>query len=489
VEEVALPEQLMTRFRTLSFEKLERIDAAWAALTRGGGSDAMEQELFRDLHTLKGDARVVGYEDVSVLCQHVEDLLFAARDRRYRVHEDVDIVLTMALQFIGMLLRKKRGAARAGIDLAGFVKQIEEVITEWLRRSSHAPQGLETPPLVRFGEVRMRLARSTHDKLSTAATNVFLEHVRAEGETRERLHAIWQTLAAELREADTVALRPWFEQHATATAALASELGKTVDVKIETSDDAVVGARVLDAIGTGIVHSLRNAIDHGIKRATGTVVLRAHVSDDQVIVTVTDDGVGIDHALVRQRAIDAGLMTADQAARVTDAEIEPIVFRPGFSTQPVVTEVSGRGVGLDAARAAIERIGGTIALASSSSGVCVTISAPRVLTTSLVSVFASAHACVRLAVMAPWRVVGEAAGDGVDPAALIGLPATRDGSARPYRFTRGGRDDLTLVCGGAPEYALAARECPTTERDLVEVVRIGDEELLLVRPELCRGAP
>jgi len=190
---------------------------------------------------------------------------------------------------------------------------------------------------------------------------------------------------------------------------------------------------------------------------------------------------------VRQRAIDAGLMTAEHAARVTNAEIEPLVFRPGFSTQPVATEVSGRGVGLDAARAAVERIGGTIALVSSSSGVRLTIVAPRVLTTSLVSVFAAAHAPVRLAVMAPWRVIGEAAGDGIDPATRIGLRATREGTPRPFRFTRGGRDDVTLVCGGQPEYALAARECPTTDQDLVEVVRIGDEELLLVRPELCRG--
>ncbi len=135
-----VPENLLARFQALSFERLERIDSGWTALTQGTAPPTLERDVFRDVHTLKGDARVIGFREVALLSQRLEDLLVAAKARRFRVHDDVDIVVTMAIQFIGMLLRKRGDAPRMGIDLDGFVRQIDDVLTEWLRRASEAPK-------------------------------------------------------------------------------------------------------------------------------------------------------------------------------------------------------------------------------------------------------------------------------------------------------------------------------------------------------------
>src|SRR5690242_6330606 len=134
-----LPDSVIEKFRSVTQERLERIDAGWNALTRGTASPKADADLLRELHTLKGDARVVGFVDVGVLCQRLEDVVTASRARHYQVHEDVDIVVTMAIQFVAMLVRRRADTARSGIDLDGFLRQIEHVIHECLRRSSEVP--------------------------------------------------------------------------------------------------------------------------------------------------------------------------------------------------------------------------------------------------------------------------------------------------------------------------------------------------------------
>jgi chemotaxis protein histidine kinase CheA len=100
-----VPEVLMARFRAAAMLRLERIDKAWAALVRGEASADTDAEMLRDVHTLKGDAKVVGLVDASLLVQRLEDLLGAARERHYSVHDDVDIVVTLANLFLGLLVR------------------------------------------------------------------------------------------------------------------------------------------------------------------------------------------------------------------------------------------------------------------------------------------------------------------------------------------------------------------------------------------------
>src|SRR5262249_23305796 len=128
--------------------------------------------------------------------------------------------------------------------------------------------------------------------------------------------------------------------------------------------------RLLDVLRAPLVHLVRNAVDHGIempddrvaagKHPGGAITLRAQRAGHPVVVEVEDDGAGIDPARVREVAIARGLATAEAVAALADPELHALLFRAGFSTRGQVTEVSGRGVGLDVVRGAVASLSGQI---------------------------------------------------------------------------------------------------------------------------------
>ncbi len=150
---------------------------------------------------------------------------------------------------------------------------------------------------------------------------------------------------------------------------LAVELGKRVSLMVEGSETEM-DRTILEAIKDPLTHVVRNAIDHGLERpevrvqagkpAEGQLKLRAFHEGGQVIIGISDDGAGIDRERVVRKALDRGLISAEQASRLTDREVFALVFLPGFSTAERVTSISGRGVGMDVVKKNIERIGGTV---------------------------------------------------------------------------------------------------------------------------------
>jgi two-component system chemotaxis sensor kinase CheA len=129
---------------------------------------------------------------------------------------------------------------------------------------------------------------------------------------------------------------------------------------------------ILDAIAEPLTHLVRNAVSHGIettaerrqsgKPAQGRVRLNAYHQGNQVVVEVSDDGRGIDAQKIRNKAIELGMLKPEEAARLTEAEILDFIFRPGFSTAEQVTEVSGRGVGMDVVQSVLHRLKATISV-------------------------------------------------------------------------------------------------------------------------------
>ena len=150
---------------------------------------------------------------------------------------------------------------------------------------------------------------------------------------------------------------------------IAKQCGKDVQLVVR-GQDTDLDKGLLDAIAEPLTHLVRNAVDHGIesaedrrrtgKSAQGTVRLDAYHQGNQVIVEVSDDGHGIDARKVKARAIERGSVSADQAARMTDSEVLQLIFHPGFSTAEKITEVSGRGVGLDVVQSVLQRLKGTV---------------------------------------------------------------------------------------------------------------------------------
>src|SRR3954468_20417095 len=150
---------------------------------------------------------------------------------------------------------------------------------------------------------------------------------------------------------------------------LASQFGKQVRIEME-GKETELDKTIIEAIKDPLTHIVRNSIDHGIeapderraagKNEEGVLFLRAYHEGGQVNIEIKDDGAGIDLERVRAKAVERGLVTAEQAARMNDREAVNLIFLPGLSTAEKVSNVSGRGVGMDVVRTNIEKIGGTL---------------------------------------------------------------------------------------------------------------------------------
>jgi two-component system chemotaxis sensor kinase CheA len=180
-----------------------------------------------------------------------------------------------------------------------------------------------------------------------------------------------ERLTAALRENSMnirmIPIRGTFEKFRRLVHDLARDLGKDVELTLEGSDTEL-DKTVIEQLGDPLMHLIRNSMDHGIetpevraasgKRSPATIHLSARHAGANVLIGITDDGAGIDANAVRERAVERGLIGRD--ACLSDAEVYALIFQPGFSTAKQVTDVSGRGVGLDVVRQRVESLRGTV---------------------------------------------------------------------------------------------------------------------------------
>lgn len=150
---------------------------------------------------------------------------------------------------------------------------------------------------------------------------------------------------------------------------VSKELGKDINLTIE-GEETELDRTVIDEIGDPIMHLLRNSLDHGVespddreakgKPRTGEVGLIARHEGNNVVIMITDDGAGIDADKIRRKAVEKGMISQDEADRLDDAEAVRLIFLPGFSTAEQITDISGRGVGMDVVRSKIEALSGHV---------------------------------------------------------------------------------------------------------------------------------
>ena len=154
---------------------------------------------------------------------------------------------------------------------------------------------------------------------------------------------------------------------------LAHKLGKKIELRME-GEDTELDKNLVDALADPMVHMVRNCCDHGIelprdrvkagKNETGTVLLAAAQQGDHILLRISDDGQGMDPVLLRQVAVKKGILDKAAAERLSDAEALDLVFAPGFSTNTVVTDISGRGVGMDVVKTNINKLNGSVRVLS-----------------------------------------------------------------------------------------------------------------------------
>lgn len=205
--------------------------------------------------------------------------------------------------------------------------------------------------------------------IKTRLEDIKDNNYQAQRETIEYLERITSSLHDAVMKARMVPIENVFNRFPRVVHDLSRELSKKINLVIEGAETEL-DRTVIDEIGDPLIHLIRNAADHGIedpqerinkgKPEQGTIYLKAYQDGNNVVIEVSDDGKGIDLSKVLKKAVDAGLVTEEQSKNLKEYEIISFLFKPGFSTAGMVTDISGRGVGLDVVKTKIESLGGSI---------------------------------------------------------------------------------------------------------------------------------
>ncbi|WP_096198901.1 chemotaxis protein CheA [Bacillus sp. FJAT-45350] len=192
-------------------------------------------------------------------------------------------------------------------------------------------------------------------------------------ETVERMSRISGDLQEIILNMRMMPVEQVFNRFPRMVRSLSKDLNKKVNLQI-IGADTELDRTIIDEIGDPLVHLIRNSIDHGVetpekrreagKPEEGTVVLKAYHSGNNVFIEIEDDGAGIDREKILKKALDNGVVTEEEVSKMTDQQIYGLLFASGFSTAEKITDVSGRGVGLDVVRTTFESLGGIVTVDS-----------------------------------------------------------------------------------------------------------------------------
>lgn len=366
---------LLEAFVAESDEGLREAEDALLALERRPEDAASLASVFRVVHTLKGNSGIFGFEPMTRLAHAMEDLLDRVRGGRTVVSNGT---ITLLLEAVDVL----RGLLFAS-DRARPLSEGEEQLVEHLRRADAMQL---SPATVASSAGAQRVARTLRidlaklDRLLDVSGEINIARgrlsemlgdpatsLRAALDAQrdaEHLHLEMQELVMKLR---MVPVGPTFRQFQRIVRDAAQSLGKEAELRIE-GDDVEVDMAVVEHLRDPLVHMIRNSIGHGIespdvrraakKPRVGTLVLRSFREAGSIVIELADDGAGIDRERVVRRARERGIV--GESETLSDARIVELIFHPGFSTADSVSDVSGRGVGLDVVRRNVDAIHGSV---------------------------------------------------------------------------------------------------------------------------------
>jgi two-component system, chemotaxis family, sensor kinase CheA len=387
-------DELMARLRATFIEELDEqvreLNSALLALEQRPRDGGIIRSLFRAAHTIKGAARVAGALAVEETCHALESLFAAVRDERLNLdggHFSLLFAVVDGLADAGARLRRGEDVADGALPalLKRLQRELPEATSTPPRLAAPAPrsapglareseQATPDPVSVRgeAGDELVRVRADRLDALLSAVGELIVATGRVAGrdgpqddDSRRLAHATSQ-VAEVVRH---LRLRPFAdvcEALPRVARDVAASGGKDVELQLE-GQDVEADRHVVDALRDPLLHLVRNAVDHGIetpdereragKPRTGHVRVAAELAGGRLIVTVADDGSGVDERALAEAAAARGL----RAPRTRDEFVE-ILLAGGISSRLEATQISGRGVGIDVVNSAIERIGGTVAV-------------------------------------------------------------------------------------------------------------------------------
>jgi two-component system chemotaxis sensor kinase CheA len=357
-------------------------------------------EIFRHAHSLKGMAATMQFDDITALSHHIEDLLSRVRSHEFEFSADMaDLLLEGGDILSGMVTIIEQGAGEQPDAseligrLAAFTPGLPEPdreqgsprveVVDEVNGSTDVPgrkhqfRQSDTFKSVRVKtEILDRLVNITGELITTRHRLSDRAHRHAGSALDEPLHQL-SGLLRELRdEVFQARMLPFAfaaERFPRLVRDLARKQGKEISLQIE-GKDIELDRGILEEITEPLVHILRNAVDHGMdspvdrlaagKTQGGTITISVVRDKDHVDISVSDDGRGMNPARLTEKALEKGLLTAEQARRLSPQAALMLVCAPGFSTAEEVSDISGRGVGMDAVRTAVHALGGTLAIES-----------------------------------------------------------------------------------------------------------------------------
>jgi len=386
-------DDIVREFLVESHENLDQLDRDLVALEGSPGERSLLSGVFRTLHTIKGTSGFLAFGRLERLAHAGENLLAELRDgHREMDGPTTDVLLTVVDRVRDLLRAIEATGGEADVDIADAVACVEALLAgEPASAAAASVAGSVAPPAPAappepvgpsesaVAETAIRVDVDVLDALMRQVGELVLTRnqiVRLAGTGADELARAGQRLdviASELQEGVMKTRMQPIEHLWSKMPRLVRDLGATCgrEVSLDLSGgDTELDRGLLEAVKDPLTHLVRNAVDHGIeppderraagKPAKGVLSLRAYHAGGMVTIEVADDGRGISPDKVAEKALRTGLRTAAQLAQAAPAELLELLFLPGFSTAEQVTNVSGRGVGMDVVRTKVEAIGGSV---------------------------------------------------------------------------------------------------------------------------------
>ncbi|CUU06394.1 two-component system, chemotaxis family, sensor kinase CheA [Candidatus Thermokryptus mobilis] len=384
--------EIVESFIVETKELLDKLDNDLIELEKRQNDVELLNAIFRYVHTIKGTSSFIGFEQMSELTHKFEDVLNKLRRFELKLNPEIMDVILEAQDLMKILLSKLEANDLSPIDISGVVSKLERIsrgeflIEEDIEKASvdNTSQRLQSKVIdktVRIDVERldelMNLVGELvlgRNRLSQIVSGV-VERFEGESLARELMDTVAQVdyltseLQAVVMRARMMPIAKVFSKFPRIVRDLSRDLNKEVDLLIY-GEETEVDKSVIEFIHDPLVHLIRNAIDHGIetpqerkaigKPEKGKVILRAEHEGNFIVITVEDDGRGIDPERVRRKAVEKKIITEQEASSISDRDALNLIFLPGFSTASKVTNVSGRGVGLDVVKANITKLNGMI---------------------------------------------------------------------------------------------------------------------------------
>ena len=390
-------EMLLQSFREETEECLVQMEQLLLALEAHPEDRESLSSLFRAVHTIKGNASLLEFSALARFLHGVEDLLDLCRSRAVLLSLEVINILLQSVDALRQMVKRavegeepllpKHEELRARLaNMTGEFKQAESSVAmespASLSPGSVGGAGVSKATVqnlrvdlgkldrmlnltVEFAIGQGRLRRMMEEKhVATASESEVLQ-------TQQELESLFLDLQELVMKIRMVPIGPTFHRFARSVRDTSRKSGKLARMLI-LGDDVEVDTTILEHIHDPLLHMIRNSVDHGLetpevrraagKDPSGKIVLKAFHDSGSIVVEISDDGAGLDHDRILQHARKQGIIP--DGARLSEAEIHNLIFQPGFSTADKVSELSGRGVGLDVVRRNVNALSGAIHVSS-----------------------------------------------------------------------------------------------------------------------------